>query len=170
MSVLWLKFSFILFFIAFLATFLTRFFTKRVYLLYSAKISLLITLYFIVTIIVLGLDVIMWFNMVDITLFNNTYIIFPIVFLIVVWDKVFREWEDTIFSKAWIIWFVEFIIVSISTYWLITSFQLKYILLSYPELLLIILIINIFVWRFTWLQLSEYFRFMPIIKKHFEEE
>lgn len=170
MSVLWIKFSFILFFITFLATFLTRLFTKKIYLLYSAKLSLLITLYFIVTIIVLGLDVVMWFNIVDLSLFNNTYIIFPIAFLIVVGDKVFREWEESVFSKAWFIWFVEFLIVSMTTFWLITSFHLRYILLSYPELLLIILIINIFVWRFTGLQLLEYFRFMPIIKKHFEEE
>jgi hypothetical protein len=42
--------------------------------------------------------------------------------------------------------------------------------LSYPELLLVILLAIIIVGRFTWLQLFELIRFMPLIRKHLEDE
>ncbi|MDO4714179.1 MAG: 7TM domain-containing protein [bacterium] len=43
-------------------------------------------------------------------------------------------------------------------------------LLSYPELLLAILLINIIIGRFSGLQLLELIRFMPLIKKHLDQE
>jgi len=46
---------------------------------------------------------------------------------------------------------------------------LKHLLLAFPELLIVIFILNIAVGRFTGLQLLEYFRFMPLIKKSSEE-
>lgn len=169
MSVLWIKFSMVLLFIAFLSTLLTRFFTKKIYLLYSAKISLLVILYFVVTILVLWFDKIFGLNFVDLTIFNNSFIIFPIVFLIVTAEKVFYEWFS-LFSKWWWFSFVEFLLVAWVVYFIINWASLRYVLISYPELIVFVFLINIIVWRFTWLQLLEYLRFMPIIKKHFDEE
>ncbi|MBU0626800.1 hypothetical protein KKG31_01435 [Patescibacteria group bacterium] len=80
-----------LFIIAFIATFLTRLFTKKLHLLHSAKVSLLIILYFFLSIMILGLDAAIGTNVVDISIFSNAFIIFPIMILILVTDKIFNE-------------------------------------------------------------------------------
>lgn len=169
MAVFWTRFSIILFVIAFLAVLLTRIFTKRVYLLYSAKMTVLIVLYFLLIVVVLGLDKILWTNLIDFAVFNNSLVIFPIIFLIVVADKVFYEWFK-IHSKAWLISFVEFILVSSVVYGILSREGLKQILLSYPEFIVIIFILNIFVWRFTGLQVLEYIRFIPLLQKEGDSE
>lgn len=158
-----------LFLIAFISTLITRIFTKRIYLLYSAKVSLLVILYFLMTIIILWLDKAIGTNFIDLSIFNNTYIIFPIIFLIFVNDKIFSE-SFKLLSVWWWFSFIEFLIVSFGIYGLMSWNALKHVLLSYPELILVVFLLNIAVGRFTWLQLLEYFRFMPLIRKHLEWE
>lgn len=169
MAVFGLKLSIILFMIAIIAVLLTRIFTKKIYLLYSAKLTILIILYFLMIVLVLGLDKILNTNLIDFSLFNNLLAIFPIIFLIVVADKVFYE-GFKIKSKTWIISFIEFLIVSGVVYWVLSRDALKQLLLSYPEFIIIIFILNILVGRFTWLQLLEYFRFIPLLEKESENE
>lgn len=169
MAVFGLKLSIVLFVIAIIAVLLTRIFTKKIYLLYSAKLTILIILYFLMIVLVLGLDKILNTNLIDFGLFNNLLAIFPIIFLIVVADKVFYEWFK-IKSKTWIISFIEFLIVSGVVYWVLSRDALKQLLLSYPEFIIIIFILNILVGRFTWLQLLEYFRFIPLLEKESENE
>jgi hypothetical protein len=62
------------------------------------------------------------------------------------------------------------LIVSFSVFWLLNRWWIKHILLSYPESIILVLALHIVVGRFTGLQLLEYFRFMPLIKKHFDNE
>ncbi len=168
-SVLWTQASVIFFLIAFVATVLTRLITKKIYLLHSAKISLLTTLYFLTIVVVLGLDKITWLNMVDFQVFNNVFSIFPIIFLILVTDKVFHD-GFKMFSKWRLISLTEFIIVSILVYAVISSVWVRSILLSYPEFIILVWICIMIVWRFTWLQVLEYFRFMPLLKWEWDEE
>ncbi len=168
-SVLWTQATIIFFLIAFIATVLSRLITKKFYLLHSAKISLLITIYFLTIILFLGLDKILWINMVDLSMFNNVFAVFPIMFLILVTDKVFHEWFK-MFSRGWLISLVEFVIVSILVYIIISSIWIRSVLLSYPEIIILVWILIMVVWRFTWLQVLEYFRFMPILKWEGNEE
>lgn len=158
-----------LFAIALLSTLLIRFLTTKLYLLHSAKVSLLVILYFFLTIVVLGLDSLRGTNLINLEIFTNGFIIFPILFLIIVSDKIFNEWFK-IFSKWRWISFAEFLVVSFAIYALMTWTWFKHLLLSYPELILVIFVANILVGRFTWLQVLEYLRFMPLIKKHLEGE
>ncbi len=167
--VLWTQASAVFFAIAFIATLLTRIITKKFYLLHSAKISLLIIIYFLTIIIILWLDKIIWTNLIDLQIFNNAFSIFPIIFLILWTDKIFNEWFK-IFSRGWLVSLWEFILISIIVYAIISSVWIRLILLSYPELIIFIWILVILIWRFTWLQLLEYFRFMPILKWEWEEE
>ncbi|MBU0626799.1 hypothetical protein KKG31_01430 [Patescibacteria group bacterium] len=64
--------------------------------------------------------------------------------------------------------FTEFLIISFCIYALISWTGFKHLLLSYPEFIILALVLNIVVGRFTGLQLLEYLRFMPLIKKHLE--
>lgn len=169
LSILGIPFSLALLAIWLVAKLILRLFTKRMYLLHNAKTSLLILLYFFLMLLIFWLNSIFWLNLIDPQLFANGYIIFPMIFIILVSDKVFNEWFKP-FSTGRRLAFAEFLIVSFSVYGLFYRSSLKHLLLAFPELLILIFILNIAVGRFTWLQLLEYFRFMPLIKKSSESE
>jgi hypothetical protein len=169
MAMINIKLCLILLAIGILAKALTHLLSKKIYLLFNAKLSVLVVLYFLLSIIVLGLDKILNTNIINLDIFNNSFIIFPIMFIIIVTDKVFNEWFK-IFSIGWWLSFAEFLIVSFSVFGLLNRWWMKHILLSYPESILIVLLLHIIIGRFTGLQLLEYFRFMPLIKKHFDKE
>ena len=65
---------------------------------------------------------------------------------------------------------MEFLLVSFGVFGLFYRTSLKQLLLAFPELLILIFLLNIAVGRFTGLQLLEYFRFMPLIKSSSESE
>jgi len=163
MSMLGIPFSLLLLGIWLLTKLLMRLFTKRIYLLHNAKSALLIILYFFILLLVFWLNTILWSNLIDIAIFANGYIIFPMIFIIFVSDKVFNEWFK-LFSIGRRVAFVEFLVVSFAVYGLFYRTWLKHLLLAFPELLILIFLLNIAVGRFTWLQLLEYFRFMPLLK------
>ena len=169
MAVFGLNFSIIVFGIAIISVILTRLFTKKVYLLYSAKLTVLLIIYFLIMILTIWLDKILGSNIIDISMFNNWLVIFPIIFLIVVADKVLYEWFK-FWTKSWIFSLIEFLIVSSVVFGILNRDGLKQILLSYPEFILIIFILNILVGRFTGLQVQEYFRFIPLLEKENDRE
>ncbi len=166
--ILWFIFSLFLFFVSVLSTLIVRLLTKKIYLLYSAKISLLVVVYIILILLGVSIDILAGTNLVNIRAFSNTLIIFPIISILLVANKILHEWFKLVSFKFWFS-FIEFFILVFIIYLILSSSFLKFFFLSYPETILIILILNILIWRFTWLQLTEYFRFYPLIKKHFEE-
>lgn len=163
MSILGVQLSLWLLFVGLITKLIMRLFTRRIYLLHNAKSALLIILYFFLLLIFFWLNTILGLNLIDINIFINGYIIFPILFIVLVSDKVFNEWFK-LFSKGRRVAFVEFLIVSFAVYGLFYRTWLKHLLLAFPELLLLIFLLNIAVGRFTGLQLLEYFRFMPLLK------
>ena len=163
MSILGVQLSLWLLLVGLITKLIMRLFTRRIYLLHNAKSALLIILYFFLLLIFFWLNTILGLNLIDINIFINGYIIFPILFIVLVSDKVFNEWFK-LFSKGRRVAFVEFLIVSFAVYGLFYRTWLKHLLLAFPELLLLIFLLNIAVGRFTGLQLLEYFRFMPLLK------
>ncbi len=169
MAVLWVQTSLWLLFTWFIAKIITSLFCKRIYLLHNAKTTFLIMLYFLIIITVIGLDNVFKTNFVSLNIFTTMFSLFPIVFIIIVTDKVFNDGFKT-FTRWRRVSFAEFLIVSFSVRGLINRSSLKHVLLSYPESIIIILILNIIVGRFTGLQVLEYLRFMPLIKRHLDSE
>lgn len=84
-------------------------------------------------------------------------------------DKIFHE-DINIWSRAGFVSFIQFIIISLVTYLILSSTNLQQFLISYPDSLFFILILNFMIGRYTGLQLFEYIRFTPLIKKLQEEE
>lgn len=84
-------------------------------------------------------------------------------------DKIFHE-DINIWSKSGFVSFIQFIIISLLTYLVLSSTGLQQFLISYPDSLFGILILNFIIGRYTGLQLFEYIRFTPLIKKLQEEE
>jgi len=169
MSILWLKFTFILFLIGFVSTFLIWLINKKIYLLHSAKVSMLVIIYFVLVIAFLTLERYFNRNLIDYSIFSNNYILFPIIFIVITADKVFGE-NLNLLNKWFYISLIEFLVISFIVYLVLNWPWLNYLLLSYPETIIWIIILNMIAWRFTGLQLMEYIRFYPLIKDGEEEE
>lgn len=163
MSILGIPFSLALLAIWLITKILIRLFTKKMYLLHNAKTSLLIILYFFLMLLIFWLNNILWLNRIDSTVFINGFVIFPMIFIILISDKVFNE-SFKLFSIGRRVAFIEFLAVSFVVYGLFYRIGMKHLLLAFPELLILIFLLNIAVGRFTGLQLLEYFRFMPLLK------
>ena len=169
LHILWIIPTIIFFVAAFITTMLLWVFTKRIYLLYSAKIALMVVLYCLVTLICLRAVHVIDPSLIDFGLFQNYYFLFPFLLLLVVGSRVFTE-QFYLFDRGRWIWLLEFVLVSMVMYWAISSQYLQNALLGLPEISLICLVLIILIGRFTGLQLLEYVRFMPLIKHYFEEE
>ncbi|MCX6824899.1 MAG: hypothetical protein NTY80_01625 [candidate division SR1 bacterium] len=169
MSILGVPFSLALLAIGLVSKLLMGLFTRKMYLLHNTKTSLLVLFYFFLILLIFGLNNIFGFTLLDFTLFANGFIIFPMIFIIIISDKVFNE-GFKLFSTGRRVAFLEFLFTSFIVYGLFYRTGLKHLLLAFPELLLLIFFLNIAVGRFTGLQLLEYFRFMPLIKKSTESE
>jgi len=163
MSILWIPLSLTFLVVWLITKLLIKLITKRMYLLHNAKSALLIILYFFILLLVFWFNSILWLNWIDISVFTNGYIIFPLIFIVLVSDKVFNE-GFKVFSKWRWVAFTEFLAVSFAVFGLFYRTGLKHTLLAFPELLILIFFLNIAVGRFTGLQLLEYFRFMPLLK------
>ena len=167
---IWWKVALFFLFVGIVAKILINAFNARVYLLYSAKISLYLTLYFLLFIISLwGLSYFGILKDNSWISFRQEYVIFPMIFIGMTADKIFTE-TSKLFSLKWIKNMAEFLFVSWVLVLIISSKSIQYFLISYPELILLMILINIAVGRFTWLQLMEYRRFLVFIKRHMEEE
>lgn len=161
--------SMLLLIIWFISKVFIKLLTKKIYLLHNAKTSLLVLTYFFLLLIFLWLNTILWLDLFDITLFSKSFIILPIIYIIITSDKVFNQWFSLGKITSWIS-LLEFLIVSFAVYGLFYRTGIKHLLLAFPELLILIFFLNIAVGRFTGLQLLEYFRFMPLIKNSSEAE
>lgn len=166
LAVLWFKISLILFAISVLASILTNLFTKKVYILSSAKIALTYVLYVMLSIVII------WFltNYFLINLsFLNSNAILSFFIMPLISKSLIRE-NTKLFSKTFLLFILEFALVSLVIVQILNFEFLKYILIAYPDILWSFVIIAIFIGRFTWLQVLEYIRFSPLLKKYFHEE
>jgi hypothetical protein len=155
--------------IAILATIILRLFSKRVPLLQSAKISLLVCLYVIFLIIGLFVTYQRDIEIRSKTLRTHSTVILPIVICAMVSDKLFSE-QFQLYNKSGWIALAEFVSITFLSRVLLEWQVLRTLMLSYPEVLFIILLAIIIVGRFTGLQIFELIRFMPLIRKRLEDE
>lgn len=132
-------------------------FIERHNLLYGPKMtfSLIINLFLFIVV----LNIWVMFNLINLDL-ND--IMFFIMFIVVC-----ERFINILVSKD--IWeykmpFVYTILVASICYLVLNLPAFKLIVLSFPELLLALIPINFLIWRFTWLRVTEYFRFKEIIK------
>ncbi len=169
MAMLGIKLSLFFLAIGVLAKLITDILSKKIYLLFNAKLSILVVFYFLFTIVVIGLDKILNINLINLDFLNNSLVIFPIIFIIIVTDKVFSAGFKVLSLGRWFS-LLEFMLVGGSVYLLLNWWWLKHWLLSYPEIILIILFLHVIIGRFTWLQLLEHFRFMPLIRRQLDNE
>ena len=161
--------SLLLLFAAAIAVILVWLLTQKVYLLYSPKVSLSLILYCICALCVWWAHQSLWLGRVDMSVFTNSFAVFPFVCMLYVARGVFGEKFLQFKSGRWIS-LVEFFAISFWVLYVFNSEYLQNLFLWNPELILVILVLNMLVWRFTWLQIFEYVRFFPLIRYYFDEE
>lgn len=155
--------------IAFVAVIGTGFVAKRFYLLYNAKRALLITLYILLSIAFVAIAYVFGAGSVLNSALASPFALFPVFLMAMVADKVFHEDID-VFSRGGAVAFAQFVAVSLAVFVIIDSVTVRYFLLSYPDLLVAIIALNVAIGRYTGLQVFEYVRFWPLIGKLREEE
>lgn len=162
-----LEISLILFLSSILSMYFMKIIYKKVHFLLNTKLSLFFIFYLIIAIIFIWILNI--FNLVDFTPLKSNLVVFPFAIIPMIAYKIFADER-----KIWSIWFVfylfEFIFVCLTAYFVIKSNFIQNLFLAYTELLILVFIINFMIWKFTWLQLVEYIRFIPLIKRHYQEE
>ncbi len=169
MFVIWVYPALLLLLTASIAVIIANRITKHLYLLYSPKISLMLILYCMFTLFGWWLHNKLALNRVDVASYADSFAVFPFVSILIVAKWVFSD-SFLQFKKWWWMTLVEFVLISFLVFYMLNSDYLQNIFLGNPELILLVFILNILVWRFTGLQFLEYFRFLPLIKNYFEEE
>ena len=140
--------AFIFILIGFFSITLVNLFTKRVHLLLHAKRALLISLYILLFLLVLGIDNYFELSLIRYTLFDNSLIIFPFFVTIVLADKVFQDDID-IFSRYGLYDALQYAIITGIVYGLFEYKTLQYFLISYPDVIILVVFLNILVGRYV---------------------
>jgi hypothetical protein len=155
----WLGFVSILI-LAFISTVFRIFFFKS-HLLYTAKVGILTS----------TLGLVLLFLLAGILHFNGGHFDFPSALILVLLASMIDrvggvEGESGYWPLVRV--FVETLLISSLGFLLISWEWMQILLLSHPELILLFIIANIVMGRFTGLRLMEYFRFREVLK--FTEE
>jgi len=167
----WTKTVLWLLFIAFFAKMLVKWVLKNKNILITAQLGLYVITYIFLTIIGLTIYKFLGISQNDFMIFTNPMIMIVFIVMLMVWAKL---WNKTFPFKsiAWRKDFLWFLVLSLLIYFVLSSQYLHHIFLMYPWIIFLCLILVFAIWRYLWLQITEIFRFWPLIqhlrKKHRE--
>lgn len=159
----------VLLWIAFVVVRLVAWFTKKIYLLSGSRVALTIALYTVLIVAVMGFDVAYYNQTLMQTWWSGITSIFPIYYVLITWSSLFKD-RGSIFSRKWWTKLFQYAVVLTVLVAFIRWNRLHNVLLWYPELIIIACLLIVLVGRFTWLQVTEYVRFMPLIAWSIREE
>lgn len=152
-----LKFGLIIFFTLLITGTLTRIVAKRMRLLYLPRMAIVLT--------VVSLSIFAIF--ITAAAFDKkgflTVSIFPILIMTILTER-FVEAQIEKGIRTAIKLTIESLILSIIGYYIVTWEVLENIILAYPEVVILLIFINIIVGRFAGLRLTEYLRFFNLFK------
>ncbi len=128
LHILGIEHTAIFFVAAFLTTLIVRRFTQRIYLLYSAKVSLLVVFYCVLTLLVVWCAHRYQLVEVDFSIFQNQFFLFGYLLILLVANRLFTEQFYTFAKGRWIS-LLEFAFVSLVMYRCISSLRLQNLVL-----------------------------------------
>ncbi len=131
--------------------------TNKYTLLYTPKISFIIIINLVL--IMLLLDILFMYNLINIDISDTLFIILFIIiserFITIVLSKEFSEYKYNLFNT---------ILFAVISYTILSISLIQTVILAYPEIILFLIPVNFIIWKFTWLRITEYFRFREVIK------
>jgi len=154
---LWIVPTFLLIVIFFITNIILSKVITKYSLHYTPKITMLTIINIIVFIITINAFLV--YNLVSININDIMFIIFFILIseklVNIISSKEFWEYKATLINT------LLFSIIAL------IIFKLNFVktfILAYPEIILLLIPVSFIIWRFTWLRVTEYFRFKEVIK------
>jgi len=141
--------------------YVTRTLMRRWRLLYIPKVAIILTVVSITLLLLLGIGA-----YYDITLSGDT------IFVLLIMSTLAESLLNVKAEEGWysaVIAIGETILAAILCVMIVQWSLLQSMILAFPELILLTIIVNIFLGRWTGLRLVEYFRFREVFK-HLQEE
>lgn len=163
-----LSFSLVFLVIALISLILVSVITQRIQLLVTARKSFLVSTYVLITFLVLGFENFFGFGVLRYAAFDMPAAIISIFAILFVVERLYDH--SISFSKSGMIDMLQYAFVVMVVYFLLNFKDLQYFLISYPDVILLIVLANLLVGRYMGLQLTEYLRFAPILRNINEEE
>lgn len=163
-----LPFSLAFICIAIISFVVVKLLSDKIQLLFNAKKSFLISVYILFTFLFLGIDNVLGLGIFKSSMFESSLSIIAIFAILFIVEKIIENVK--IFSKSGFFLILQYIFVVACAYFILTNTQLQYFLISYPDLIFVIVVINFLIWRYMGLQLVEYIRFLPILRSLEREE
>lgn len=154
--------------IAVISFYIVKFITNKIQLLYNARKSFLISVYILMTLLALSLDNVLGTGFFYSTMFESPLAIIAIFAILFIVEKIIENIK--FFSKSGIFLIIQYIFVVAVACLILQSKSLQYFLISFPDLIFVIVIVNFLVGRYMGLQIVEYIRFLPILRSLDSEE
>jgi hypothetical protein len=153
--------AFVVVVLAFISSFF-RFFLFRSHLLYTAKVGILTSFLGLILLLLLGIML----------YFGGGHFDFSSALIMVILAAMIDRVGGVEGERGW--WaliriFIESLFISSLGFLLISWEWLQVLLLAHPEVIILFILANVFMGRFTGLRLMEYFRFREVLK-YTEEE
>lgn len=126
-------------------------------LLYAPKMAFLININIVFFILFINI----WYSL-NLIILNLSDILYFIIFIVIS-----EKMINIIISKDLLEYkgaFIYTIIISIFCYFILNINAVKIIMLAYPEMIIGLIPLNFLIWKFSWLRITEYFRFKELIK------
>lgn len=155
--VLGLQYGLIVFAAVLLAGTLTRLAVRRLHLLYLPRMALVLTSVSVAVLLLLGIGV----ATDNVNIFS--FSIFPILILMLLAEE-FIALQFTSGAKRAAATTAWTLLLSIACYFIVSWELLRTLVLSYPEITLLAIPLNIAIGRFTGLRLTEYIRFRKLLR------
>ena len=142
--------------------------TNRIQLLVNAKKAFLISMYIFLLLAAMGVDNVFEIGIFNYTIFQNSVAIVGILAILFIMERLIDGIK--FFSKSGILELLRYAVIIVIVVAIFSSRSLQYFLISYPDVIFLIVIANLLVGRYTGLQVVEYFRFSPALRNISEEE
>lgn len=152
-----LRYGVLIFLVLLAAATLARIAARRLRILYLPRMAIVLTA---VSFTIIGL---LWVS----AYFGETSIlalsIFPVLVMMILTEK-FVEVQIEQGNRQAIILTTETLVLATLSYFIVTWEEFTTVILGYPELVLLTVVINILLGRFSGLRIVEYFRFRKLLK------
>lgn len=152
-----LDYGVIIFVVLLLAATVARIAVRRLHLLYMPRMAIVLT----------TVSFTIFFMFIVANYFNQTAFlslsIFPVLVMIILSEK-FVEAQIEQGNRSAIVLTIETLVLAIVSYLIVTWDSFETLLLAYPEVVLLTLVINVALGRFSGLRVVEYFRFKRLLK------
>lgn len=139
----------------------TRQYMKRWRLLYIPKVAIILTVVSLTVLLLLGIGAYM-----EVTLSGDT------IFVLLIMSTLAESFLNVKAEAGWktaMLGIGETVLAALVCVFIVQLSFMQSLILAYPELILITIVINVFLGRWSGLRLVEYFRFREVFK-HLQEE